>query len=305
MNQFSEWSRCAIIALAIIAGVVSTSSRSADATPGDFVAATQAAYVDARPQLENSPFHRPLSIDSEQSGARLTGSIEARLDAPFADVAKSLSDADGWCRIMLLMPNIADCHGTADRYAHALSVGLVRKFDDAPRAATPVRFSFDVDAQPDGLQVSLEAPNGPLGTRNYRIRLQAVPVADGQTFITLRYSDEYGWAARMAARVYMATSGADKIGFSSSGTSADGKPQYVGGLRGAIERNAMRCYLAIETYLSTAKLDDDARFGAALQRWTQAIAEYPAQLAEEDIDAYRRAKLRDAAAAASDAGASS
>jgi hypothetical protein len=51
--------------------------------------------------------------------------------------------------------------------------------------------------------------------------------------------------ARMAMQAYLLTAGRDKIGFSITSKKADGPPTYIAGVRGAVERNAMRYYLAI------------------------------------------------------------
>lgn len=93
-------------------------------------------------------------------------------------------------------------------------------------------------------------------------------------------------------QAYLATSGRDKIGFSVVGRQADGTPQFVEGLRGAVERNAMRYYLAVDAYLASAALPAPMRFETALQRWLGAIGQYPQQLAEEDLQAYVDAKRR-------------
>jgi hypothetical protein len=188
------------------------------------------------------------------------------------------------------LPNIASCREAGAASGDALRIGLVRRFDDAPDSATPVRFSFAVRHDERILDVRLQAPDGPLGTRNYRIALQAIPVAGGKSFLHLRYSYEYGWAARLAAQAYLAGAGSGKRGFSVTGEDANGRPRYVDGLRGAVERNAMRCYLAIEAYLGSAQLAAGDRFAASLKQWADAIAQYPRQLREDDIDAYVAAK---------------
>jgi len=50
-------------------------------------------------------------------------------------------------------------------------------------------------------------------------------------------------------RAYLATLGSDKVGFTIMGKLPDGQPKYVGGMRGVVERNTMRYYLAIEAHL--------------------------------------------------------
>jgi hypothetical protein len=74
--------------------------------------------------------------------------------------------------------------------------------------------------------------------------MQAVPLPDGRSFMRLHYSYAMGTAAKLATKGYLATSGSGKVGFTREGD------RYVRGLRGAVERNAMRYYLAVESYLA-------------------------------------------------------
>ena len=48
---------------------------------------------------------------------------------------------------------------------------------------------------------------------------------------------------------YLATAGSSKVGFSVVDRKADGTPVHIRNLRGVIERNTMRYYLAIEAFL--------------------------------------------------------
>lgn len=273
-----------------IALVIGTAAADND----DSIAVLRSRYAEAGVRLANSPFHRPLYLDSSESRGQLEGSIHARINQPFARLRSALSAPEEWCGVLLLLPNIAECHPVAGKGAAALRVGVVRRFSDKPDQATLVRFSFAAEQDTDGLQVRLRAPDGPLGTHDYRLALQAIPVDGDRSFLHLHYAYEYGWAARVAGKAYLATSGSDKIGFSSSGQKSYGSPQYIAGLRGAVERNAMRCYLAIEAHLDTVSQPGGARFDASLDQWMKSIAQYPKQLQEEDPQAYRDAKRRDA-----------
>lgn len=248
----------------------------------DFAAALRAAYEDAQARLRDNPFGRPLYLDSGEADGALAGSIHAQLDQRFETLRDTLADPARWCDVLLLLPNIAACRAQAGE-GPALEVGLVRRFDAAPRDATAVRFAFATRRAEGGLQVELQAPQGPLGTHDYRIAVEAIPLPDGRSFLHLRYAYAYGWTARLAAQGYLGTSGRGKVGFSRP----DGG-DYVGGLRGAVERNAMRCYLAIESTLA------GGGFEPSLRRWLDAVGGYPRQLAEEDPGGYFAAKLRDA-----------
>jgi hypothetical protein len=86
--------------------------------------------------------------------------------------------------------------------------------------------------------------------------------------------------------VYLATSGSDKVGFTVIGDPNDPNPKFIGGVRGAIERNTMRYYLAIDAYLGALATPAPKRFERSLERWFNATELYPRQLREVDRDAY-------------------
>ena len=107
----------------------------------------------------------------------------------------------------------------------------------------------------------------------------------------MSYSYGYGAAARIAMQAYLATAGRDKIGFSITGKGDDGKPVYIDGVRGVVERNTMRYYLAIEAYLGalSATPCGSAREAAAglVRSRPSAI---PQQLHEIERDDYLKMK---------------
>ena len=81
----------------------------------------------------------------------------------------------------------------------------------------------------DYLDVELDAPTGPLGTRDYRILLEAIPLDGGRTFIHMRYAFAFGAATHIAMRLYLATVAANKVGFT---VAEPGKPPvYVTGTK--------------------------------------------------------------------------
>jgi hypothetical protein len=56
--------------------------------------------------------------------------------------------------------------------------------------------------------------------------------------------------------------------------------EYVGGLRGVVERNAMRYYLAIEAHLGALSAPPGARPERSMREWFAATERYPRQLHE-------------------------
>jgi hypothetical protein len=116
--------------------------------------------------------------------------------------------------------------------------------------------------------------------------VEAVPLPGGRTFMHLSYAYGYGTGSRIAMSAYLSTAGADKIGFTVTGRDANGQPQYIDGMRGAIERNAMRYYLAIDAYLDALDAPQDQQVEKRIQQWFTASERYPRQLREMDRATY-------------------
>ncbi len=132
----------------------------------------------------------------------------------------------------------------------------------------------------------LDAATGPVGTRDYRIIVSAIPVDGGKTFLHLSYSYGYGMAGKIAMQAYLGTVGADKIGFTVTGRDAGGRPLYIGGMRGAVERNAMRYYLAIDAYLDSLAIPREQQVERRINAWFTATERFPRQLHEMDRGTY-------------------
>ena len=175
-----------------------------------------------------------------------------------------------------------------------LSVSIGKKHDQPLDEAHRVVFAWRVAAQtPDYLRVTLTADEGPLSTSDYHIVLEAIPLDNGRTFIHLSYSYAYGLMGRLAMQAYLGTIGRDKVGFTVSSTAANGRPRHIGGMRGLVERNTMRYYLAIETFLGALSQPLPARLEKRLQDWFTASEHYPRQLHEMERDAYLDMKRRE------------
>ena len=127
--------------------------------------------------------------------------------------------------------------------------------------------------------------------------LEAVPLEAGDTFIHFSYSFAYGLAGRLALQVYLGTIGRDKVGFGVAGTGSDGKPVYIGGIRGLVERNTMRYYLAIEAFLGAVSAPPQERLERRLRDWFAASERYPRQLHEDGAGGVSRHEAQGVSAA--------
>ena len=271
-------------AIGIVTTLMVVAAATADADPR----ALHALYSASVERLRDSPFGRPLWIVSTEADGRLEGEIRAVVQHSFIRV-EALTDPAHWCELLTLLPNIRQCRAAADD--RQLTLWFARRFDEPPADTHPVRFDMRTRALRGAhLEVVLEAPKGPLGTSDYRVELGAVPVDKERVFLHVRYGYAYGLSARIAAGAYLATGGRDKVGFTVVASPTAAAPEYIGGLRGAVERNAMRLYLVIEAYLEALDGSVAQRRDRSLRIWLDAIARYPRQLAEADPSAYLEAK---------------
>ena len=253
-----------------------------------------AKYVLLADRLQHNPFHSGLALDSSESGKDLKGDIYAVVEYPFGTVSAALDGPEEWCDLMILHINTKFCHARTDARNTILAVSIGRKFAQPLDDAYPLDFLFRVVAeQPAFLDVQLDARTGPVGTSNYLIRLQAIPIENGRTFLHLTYSYAYGFAGKLAMNTYLATLGSDKVGFTTTGRQANGEPGLIGGVRGVVERNTMRYYLAINAYLGGLAVSPSLRLEHRLQAWFTASEQYARQLHEVDRTAYLDMKRKE------------
>lgn len=256
--------------------LVCASCRPAVAEDAGSAAVLRATYAQHRAEMERNTFGVPLRLHSDQTSDTLQGDIHALLEQPFDKVETALASPRNWCDILILHPNVKGCRldaGDANSEA-SITVNL-------GRSKLPVRFSYKANKGPDYLDVRLDSPTGPFGTADYRIRLEAASSDAGHTLVHLAYAHRYGLRARLAMQAYFGTLRRGKVGFGVVGKDAQGQPIYVGDLRGGLERNAMRYYASIESYLFALGAPPPQQLERRLRHWYEYTERYPQQLQEE------------------------
>jgi len=243
-------------------------------------------------QLSSNVYERPLYLESIETSSMVTGNAYAVLNFPFSTVSSTFKSPNHWCDVMILHINTKYCRAVPGSNPVTLKVHVGKKTPQTLQDSFPLEFAMrQVSTSANLLVVQLNAENGPMGTSNYRIELQAVPLEGNKTFMYLRYSYEYGVAGRLAMQGYLATGGRGKVGFSTkTPATANAKASYVGGARGAVERNTMRYYLAIDAYLQALPLPPAQQVNARLDKWFDATEQYPLQLRETDKTSYMKMK---------------
>jgi len=266
---------CALLALA-------GAARAQDA------AALHAKFDSLQDKLAHNAYGRPLALQSTQSSDHLEGEIYARVDQPYPAVRKSLQGTDNWCGILILHLNVKMCHAQPS----GLDMALGRKYDQPVDDAYKLHFDYKLASDSaDYLRAELASGDGPLGTKDYRIAVEVAPLDAAHTMLHMSYAYGFGFTARVAMDTYLATAGASKVGFSVVGKEGDGQPKYVGGVRGLVERNTMRYYLAIDDFVAAPA---PSQLEQRLNTWFDATERYPRQLHEVEKNDYLVMKREEA-----------
>ena len=241
----------------------------------------QSYYQALQPALSNNVFGIPVYLQSNDQNQTMQGAVYGVIDQPFADVKHALTSMQAWCDIVPQHLNVKAC--TFERLANQCQVSFYsgRKYYEKAEDAYQLRYRFAVTrADPSYFQTVLTADKGPMGTRDYRIEVEAIPITEQRTFLRFSYAYRYNFLTTLGMQSYLSTLGSGKIGFSVTATGAQGKPVYVDGVRGIIERNTIRYFLAIQSYLDTEQLPADKRFSARSNHWFELTERFPQQLHE-------------------------
>lgn len=253
-------------------------------------------YHAIKKYLNQSKFETPIYIHSSTSKYSLRGEVYGLIHNPditFEQLKKAFANYKNWCDFISLHLNVKACiyqHANKQKY---LTFYAGRKFYQAPEDVYQVRYRFRLVAMTkDYFNVVLNAPRGPAGTSNYLLQLEAMKVEDKILFrVISSYSSSR--RSRFGTSIYLHTKGKHKVGFTVVGVDSDGKPIYVRGIKGVVERNVIRYFLAGKAFMATRKLPHDKRYKALLQYWYNETEKYHQQLYEMSKKQYLETKLRE------------
>lgn len=283
------------VALLLIQSVA-PSARAADSVYSTKVAALTAKFREIEDKLKKNQFDAPIYLFSTTNESSSRGEVYGLLPYKFDVVARALSSPDNWCDIVTLHLNVKMCLSRSTSIHSALVDVYVgeKNFQEVQDAH---HISYQYQAQLDAgnyLHAAFNAENGPYGTRDYIIDIEAMPAPDGSsTFIHFTYAYKSSFASKIAMNIYLGTAGSDKVGFTIVGRDAEGNPQYIGGVQGIVERNVMRYYLAIQAYLDTLRVAENERFEQRISRWYDLTQRFEEQLFEVERDEYLSAKRQE------------
>lgn len=241
----------------------------------------RAKYTSLENALQQNQFKRPLVLESLETPDHVKGDVYAVVDFPIETVSLNLSRPQPWCDVVSLHINVKFCRAIPAQPETTLRVHIGKKTPEELSATSRVDLKFKVSsAQPEYMDIMLNAAQGPMGTSDYRIQVEAVSIQRARTFLHMSYSYSIGFGGHLALEAYLGTIGRDKVGFTAIGKSNDGQPVFIGGARGLVERNTMRYYLAIDSFLSSVKDPPALQLEKRLQRWFSSVEQYPRQLHE-------------------------
>lgn len=277
--------------IVVAATLFSASVAVADVPGAEVLLDTYQRNID---KLETSNFGLPLYLESVEEGDRVHVDVYGIFDSPFASVLSGLKVPANWCDIVSLHPNVKACTYQEEPGDWLLTFYFGRKFYEPPEEAQQVIYHFrNVVQQQEYLDILLLAAEGPLGTEKHKMRFEALPLSEKRTFVHVSYEYRESLALRLAGKAYFATLGQGKVGFTVTGTDENGQDIHIGGPRGATERNAVRYYFAIQSFLSTRNAPVKNLFSMRISHWYDLTSRYKKQLFEMEKQDYINDKTKE------------
>ncbi len=242
-------------------------------------------------RINESPFPESIVLQSEEASDAIHGDLHGIVDAPFESLAAYLETTTHWCAILFLHLNVKSCVQEGDGGEGMLDVYMGRRHYEKPEDADHVRFRFEVVEQDAGLiAVDMRSEEEARGTQEIRIQVQAAALDEERSLVHMRYSVGIGRVGRTLLRVYLGTAGRDRVGFTVVRTDRAGDPVYVRAIRGMVERNTVRFYLALQAFVEYPEAEQlEQRF----ERWFELTDQHPEQLREVDRESYLDNKRRE------------
>ncbi|NIP72303.1 MAG: hypothetical protein GWO16_04395 [Gammaproteobacteria bacterium] len=250
-------------------------------------------YAAVRKPVQDSPFDEALWVRSETEGHRLSADVYSEMDYPFSVLIDAVGTPANWCRFIPLNLNVKSCVYDDREEPVRLAIYVGRKYYEEPEDAYRMEYRYRVEERtPDYLRVALVADEGPLGTRDHGIVAEVARLGQ-KSLVHVRSRYRSSWRSRIATSIYLSTLGSDKIGFSVVGTDDAGELEFVKGVNGIVERNAMRYYFTLEAFLATLEEPANQRFEQRIQTWFDLTERYARQLHELKRGEYLEAKRRE------------
>ena len=273
-----------IIAVAILSSAGSASAVEKFRPSGDVLLET---YHKNMAKFEKNSFGFPLFLESFERNNRVYVDVYGIFDQTFSSVVNVLNVPANWCDIVSLHTNVKSCTYKELPGTWQLTFYIGRKVYQPPEETHQVIYNYRKVVQQQGyMDINLNADEGPFGTKDHRMGFEALPLDGRRTFVHVRYEYSDSVALHLAEKIYFATLGLGKVGFTVIGKDRKGNPIYIGGPRGAIERNAVRYYFAIQSFMNTLHYPEKIRFRMRIIQWYDLTNRYRKQLFDLEREDY-------------------
>ena len=251
-------------------------------------------YEEIEDELLENSYDAPLYLESEVTKNDMRGDVYGIFYHPYKNVSENLASLSNWCEIMPQHLNIKACTYQYSNEQCKVIFYSGRKFYEKADDVYKLDYQFRVSSLKDNyFNAVLNSKEGPLDTTDYVMNVEAIPLSTSSTFFHLAYKYKFGFWTRIAMSTYFSTFGSGKVGFTTDGSDEDGNPIYVDGIRGVIERNSMRYYFAIQSYLDTQKTPLKTRFKKRISSWFDLTEKHHYQLYEMDKKDYLKYKIKE------------
>lgn len=271
-------------------GVWASQTDAGDAAVGATALAARFQALGTEPGLGGLPLHARI----EEHKGLVGGEFHAVIEGRFQDVATTLRHGAEWCEIASLHLNIKACTHEPRGDLTRLTFYTGTKYYLSPQLSRAYVYDLRVETQETGyLALGLLPDAERRATGAYPLVVELIAVGKNRSFLRVHYRQQLATWARLAADGYFATFGRSKVGFSVTGTDREGRPVYTRDLAGAIERNAVRYYLAVQAYLESLDSPPDKRIEQRRNRWFDLTERYSLQLREIDMAAYLENKKKE------------
>ena len=176
-------------------------ANAANPSSDNFVNALLGQHKALKNELLNNQFKRPLVLYSTESEDSLKGEIYAVLDYPFKNVNSAINNPNHWCDALILHINVKYCRAENTKAGTLLHINLGKKHDQPLIETYKAEFNYEsITNESDYFSVEMKAADGPLGTKDYRIWLEATPLNNNQTFLHFTYAYSFGLSGRLAMK---------------------------------------------------------------------------------------------------------
>lgn len=235
----------------------------------------------------------PLRIQSHEQDRHLRVNVFGLVNYSYAQVADVLASPAAMCDFLILNMNVKACTYLPGKQRADMVIYVAGKKYASLYRTLQIEPYFELQKRDKNyLRVLMASHRGSWGMKEYSVLVEASPYKN-KTLVRFTSNYEASRINKAATTAYLKTFARKKVGFTVIGKNQQGQPEYVRGMQGVIERNAVRSYLALQAYLGTANTPSKQRFESRLRRWFDLTDVYTRQLHEMHWQPYLRNKRRE------------